>query len=356
MKQKKKIILSGGGTGGSVTPLLAIYRKLKLKYDFLFVGTYQGLELKMVQAEGLDYASILSGKWRRYFSWRNFLDIFKIILAFFQSLILLIRERPNMIISAGAFVAVPLSWAAWVLRIPIIIHQQDVEPGLANRIMARIATVITTTFESSACFYGPKARVIGNLGPDVDSINHDLEIIDKYDLNKKDCPIVLVLGGGTGSLFINKILSQSLSELLKFSKIIHISGLSDRDSANLFIDSSRYFKIDFVAPQELLFLMTQADLVVSRCGLGTLTELSFLKKPSILIPMPNSHQELNANEFLKKEAAIVLHQKDLNSEIFIKKIKELLNNDNLRSSLSKNIAQVIPNANQVMVDIIEELI
>jgi len=116
MKQKKKIILSGGGTGGSVTPLLAIYRKLKLKYDFLFVGTYQGLELKMVQSEGLDYTSILSGKWRRYFSWRNFWDIFKIILAFFQSLILLIRERPNMIISAGAFVAVPLSWAAWVFK------------------------------------------------------------------------------------------------------------------------------------------------------------------------------------------------------------------------------------------------
>ena len=123
-----------------------------------------------------------------------------------------------MIISAGAFVAVPLSWAAWVLRIPIIIHQQDVEPGLANRIMARIATVITTTFESSACFYGP-ARVIGNLGPDVDSINHDLEIIDKYDLNKKDCPIVLVLGGGTGSLLLMKYLIRVYQSCLSFLKL-----------------------------------------------------------------------------------------------------------------------------------------
>lgn len=356
MNKNKKIIISGGGTGGSVTPLFQIYRDLKDKFDFIFVGTYSGLEVEMVKKEGIVYRPILSGKWRRYFSFKNFIDFFKIFLAFWQSLFLLIKERPSLVVSAGGFVAVPLSWAAWILKIPVIIHQQDVVPGLANKIMSRVANIITVTFSTSLKAYGKNAKLIGNLGPDFSKakLSHS-EVLDKYKIKDSSLPLILVLGGGTGSLFLNKLIKDSLNDLIKFSRVIHVVGSSLRDIENDF-NHDNYLKIEFVNHQDLLVLMSLADLVISRCGLATLTELSFLSKPSILIPMPNSHQEFNAFEFLNKEAAIVLSEKNLTSDNFVKEIKDVLLDDNLKNKLSQNIFKVIKNGNQEMIAIIESII
>ncbi len=356
MNKNKKIIISGGGTGGSVTPLFQIYRDLKDKFDFIFVGTYSGLEVEMVKKEGIVYRPILSGKWRRYFSFKNFIDFFKIFLAFWQSLFLLIKERPGLVVSAGGFVAVPLSWAAWILKIPVIIHQQDVVPGLANKIMSRVANIITVTFSTSLKAYGKNAKLIGNLGPDFSKtkLSHN-EVLDKYKIKDSSLPLILVLGGGTGSLFLNKLIKDSLNDLIKFSRVIHVVGSSLRDIENNF-NHDNYSKIEFVDHQDLLVLMSLADLVVSRCGLATLTELSFLSKPSILIPMPNSHQEFNAFEFMNKEAAIVLSENNLTSDNFVKEIKNILLDDNLKNKLSQNIFKVIKNGNQEMIAIIESII
>lgn len=356
MNKNKKIIISGGGTGGSVTPLFQIYRDLKDKFDFIFVGTYSGLEVEMVKKEGIVYRPILSGKWRRYFSFKNFIDFFKIFLAFWQSLFLLIKERPGLVVSAGGFVAVPLSWAAWILKIPVIIHQQDVVPGLANKIMSRVANIITVTFSTSLKAYGKNAKLIGNLGPDFSKtkLSHN-EVLDKYKIKDSSLPLILVLGGGTGSLFLNKLIKDSLNDLIKFSRVIHVVGSSLRDIENNF-NHDNYSKIEFVDHQDLLVLMSLAGLVVSRCGLATLTELSFLSKPSILIPMPNSHQEFNAFEFMNKEAAIVLSENNLTSDNFVKEIKNILLDDNLKNKLSQNIFKVIKNGNQEMIAIIESII
>lgn len=356
MKKNKKIILSGGGTGGSVTPLFQIYKDLKHNFDFIFVGTYSGLEVEMVKREGLVYKPILSGKWRRYFSFRNIIDVFKVFLAFWQSFFLLLKEDPSLIVSAGGFVAVPLSWAAWVLKIPVIIHQQDVVPGLANKIMCKVATIITVTFSTSLKSYGKNARLIGNLGPNFSEIDLSCgEVLDKYNIKKSSLPLILILGGGTGSLFLNKLLRDSLKGLLKFSRVIHVIGSSSRDVKNYF-NHDNYLKMEFVPHQDLLALMSWSDLVISRCGLATLTELSFLGKPSVLIPMPNSHQELNAIEFLNKEAAIVLSEKNLTFDYFTKKIEDILMDDNLKKKLSQNISQVIKNGNQEMIAIIENIV
>ncbi len=356
MIKNKKIILSGGGTGGSVTPLFQIYRDLKDKFDFIFVGTYFGLEVKMVKKEGIIYRPILSGKWRRYFSFKNFIDLFKIFLAFWQSLFLLIKERPRLIISAGGFVAVPLSLAAWILGIPVIVHQQDVVPGLANKIMSRVAKIITVTFPTSLKVYSKKAKLIGNLGPDFSKLNlPGNEVLDKYKIKDSSLPLLLVLGGGTGSFFLNKLIKDSLKDLLKFSRIIHVVGSSLRDIENNF-NHDNYLKIEFVYHQDLLALMSLSDLVISRCGLATLTELSFLSKPSILVPMPDSHQEFNALEFLNKGAAIVLSEKNIIPGDFVKKVKEVLVDDNLKNKLAQNISQVIKNGNQEMIAIIEKII
>ncbi len=353
---QKKIILSGGGTGGSFTPLLAIFRDLKSDYSFLFVGTYNGIERKVAEKENLKYRPILSGKWRRYFSFRNFFDIFKVFFAFWQSLLLLLQEKPSLIISAGGFVAVPLSWSARLLSIPVIVHQQDVVPGLANKLMAKASKVVTVTFPSALDFYGPQARWIGNLGPDMENNNFDgKEILEKYGLEGSDKPLVLILGGGTGSSFINNLVNESKEKLINMARIVHISGKNERDS-DADLNLNNYFKTDFIDPSDFLILMSLADIVVSRCGLATLTELSFLKKIAILIPMPDSHQEANALEFEKRAAARVLHQKDLSPDIFIEEIKELLENKNKRENLSKNISRVIKRGNEEMVKIIRDII
>lgn len=356
MSKKRKIILSGGGTGGSVTPLLQIYRELKYEFDFLFIGTHQGIEKDLVKKEAIEYQSISSGKLRRYFSLLNFIDIFKIFIAFWQALFLLKKEKPDLIISAGGFVAVPLSVASWFWRIPIIVHQQDVVPGLANKIMAKFAKIVTVTFESSLHDYGNKARWIGNLGPDLKNFSANrAEILEKYHIKTSHLPLILVIGGGTGSSFINQLIAQSIQDLLIFTRVLHVSGRAERSEEKK-IANENYQKIDFIFHQDLLNLMLEADLVVSRCGLGALTELSFFKKPAILIPMPDSHQEINAQEFDKLKSAKILSEKNLRPDIFINEVKNVLHNPDLKNRLSANISLVIKNGNAEMINIIKEIL
>lgn len=354
-KLNKKIMLSGGGTGGSVIPLIFIFRELQNEFDFLFVGTYSGLEKEIIKKEGIKYFPILSGKWRRYFSLKNIVDLFKIFLAFWQSLCLLIKEKPSLLISAGGFVAVPLSLAAWFLKIPIIIHQQDVLPGLANKLMAPLAKIITLTFEKSLKNYGKSAKLIGNIGFEdkLDSIDKK-QVFDKYNFDN-NLPLVLVLGGGTGSLFINNLLGASLDCLLDKVNIFHVSGKSDRDINSNF-SHKRYIKFNFIDHNDLMLVMKVSDLVVSRCGLSTLSEISFLKKASLLIPMPNSHQEENAKEFEDREGAIVLKENFLSPSIFCEKIINTLENSKLLNDLQNKSSLIIKNGNQEMIAIIKEIL
>ncbi|MBU4014724.1 glycosyltransferase, partial [Patescibacteria group bacterium] len=177
-KNIKKILLTGGGTGGSVAPLLAISdvgcRMSDVgKFKFTWIGTRNGVEKQMVQKENIKFISIASGKFRRYFSIKNFIDLFKIIFAFFQSLAILIKEKPALVMSAGSFVSVPVVWAAWLLRVPVLIHQQDVRHGLANKLMAPFANVITVTFEKSLADYGKKAVWTGNPAQNTKTRKHE---------------------------------------------------------------------------------------------------------------------------------------------------------------------------------------
>ncbi len=350
-KQRKKIIFSGGGTGGSVTPLLAvasILREKDLSLDLIFVGTKHGPEKKMINSytiagESFRFISIPAGKWRRYFSFQNFLDVFKIIYAFFVSLHLLLKEKPDLILSAGGFVSVPLVFAGACFRVPVIVHQQDARAGLANQLMAPCASVITTTFAKSLNDYGSKALFIGNPFPKKPGASYLLEIKEKYNL-RDDKPILVISGGGTGSLAINNLVYLSLSKLEPNFQIIHISGKGKSASPKL-LDDLRQYKdyksFELLASSELFALFDLADLVVSRCGLATLTELSSLAKASLLIPMPKSHQEDNALVFSEAGAAIVLEQDSLGVDEFVKVINETYQNNDLKKSLSENISLVI---------------
>lgn len=347
-KNKQKIILSGGGTGGSVTPLLAIARELfkNQESDLLFIGSENGPESELIyefqkEFPELRFKTFLSGKLRRYFSWSNFTDLFKIVLAFFKYFSLLREEKPDLIISAGSFVSVPLVWAAAIKNIPILIHQQDIRPGLANKLMAPFAKIITVSFEKSLSDYGAKAVWTGNPAVVLNTKNNEIvsnEFRKKYKL-ENHLPFVLIVGGGTGARAINELTVNSLEALTEFCEVVHVTGKGKLLENNF--HNSLYHSFDFLPHQDLLNLMSMAELVVSRAGLGFLTELSVLEKASIIIPIPNSHQEDNAVIFKSAQAAVVLDQLSLSSIRFTAEIKNVLFNKELKFNLKKEIGKIM---------------
>ena len=355
--ENKKIMLSGGGSGGPVTPLLEITKTLRLlkpELEFVFVGTETGPEKKMVADFGnLRFVTLPAGKFRRYFSLKNFSDIFLIGSAFFKSFSLLKKERPSIVISVGSFASVPLIYAAALLKIPVLIHQQDIRPGLANRLMAPCASVITAVFEKTLVDYGPKAVLTGN------PISlPDKEVVFDETLNhlfKSDKPLVLILGGGTGAIAINDLVKNTKNELLKFCNLIHVSGKNKADVNNVSADN--YLAVEFLSHDKLMAIMAKSSLIISRCGLATLTEISALQKPSILIPIPSSHQEDNAEAFARAEAALVLHQKYLSPDVFISEIQRLVNNKELLHKYGRNVYNLMEKgASEKIANIILEII
>lgn len=355
-EKTKTIFLTGGGTGGSVSPLLAIFQELLkkgYKIKFIWIGSKQGVERDMVDSEEfsgqkIEYKSIYAGKWRRYFSLFNFLDLFKVVIAFFQSLFLVLKHKPDLVMSAGSFVSVPVVWASGILRKPVLIHQQDVRPGLANRLMSPFARVVTTTFKESLSTYGSKARVIGN----IIRMDLDSEKGNNYFKVKEDPPIMLVIGGGTGAKFINNLIENNLEEITRFVQVIHITG----EGKAKIKAKEHYISFEFLEHDRMLQALRKANFVVSRCGLGFLTEISYLGKPAILIPIPDSHQEDNAMVFSEKDAALVRKQKSLNKEVFLKDIKNLAQDKDLRDRLSSRVQEVIKIGNKEAVEIIEKIL
>ncbi|MBI3290856.1 UDP-N-acetylglucosamine--N-acetylmuramyl-(pentapeptide) pyrophosphoryl-undecaprenol N-acetylglucosamine transferase [Candidatus Falkowbacteria bacterium] len=334
-----KIILSGGGTIGSVSPLIAIHEKIKEirpDADVLWLATKDGPEHKLISTYNIPVRKIFAGKLRRYFSFKNFLDPFLVLFGFFQSLFIISKFKPDVLISAGGFVSVPVTWSGWFLRRPSIIHQQDIRPGLANKLMAPFAKIITVAFEKSLNdFPGRKTVWVGNPARQ-EMLKGD---IDKaYDFFKldKNLPVVLVIGGGTGASRLNKIVLESLPELLDFCQVIHLTGGKvDREARH-----PRYHDYEFLIEQ-LKDAYTVADLVVTRAGMAALTELAALKKPIIAVPIPNSHQEDNAGLFAKNNAAIILAEDNLTARDFFEAIKETLADKPRLENLSRNIGKVL---------------
>ncbi len=347
-KNEKSIIFTGGGTGGSVTPLLAVaYELMKQEKGivYFFVGTKSGPEKDIVTSAKLEknfqFIDLPAGKWRRYFSFKNFLDIFVIIYAFFLSINHLRKIKPKAIFSAGSFVSVPLVWAAFFFKIPVLIHQQDIRPGLANLLMSKVAKVVGVTFSQSASVYGKKAKVIGNpVRKELidEALEKKSEYFKKWNF-KKELPILLVIGGGTGALALNQLIAKTWPMIKGRWQIIHIAG-KNKNFKNYIIDRDYRF-FNFLPNKDLIGLMAVADLIVSRAGLGVLTEISALSKPSIIVPMPNSHQEDNANLLKKEKAAWIIRQENLDSEALVDKLNYFSSADEEIKEIRENISQLI---------------
>jgi len=341
---------------GSVTPLLAVVeelQKVEPTMEFFWLGTKTGPEKQLVEKYGIKFQSISGGKLRRYFSWQNFLDPFRIIAGFFQSLNSLRKNKPEVILTAGAFISVPVIWAGWFLRIPIVVHQQDIRPGLANRLMAPLAKKITVTFEESIKrFPQKKTKWIGNpVRQSVLQGSRD-KAIKEFNL-EPELPTVLIVGGGTGALVLNQAVTEGLAELVKFCQVIHVTG--DRKSEIGNQKSERYSSYEFLTDR-MKDALAVADIVVSRAGLGFLTELAALGKAVILIPIKDSHQELNANYFAKQNAVLFLPQEELNAENLAATIKNLISNKSDRVNLGRNIQGLMKwGAAGEMVEVVREL-
>jgi UDP-N-acetylglucosamine--N-acetylmuramyl-(pentapeptide) pyrophosphoryl-undecaprenol N-acetylglucosamine transferase len=332
------ILLTGGGTAGSVSPLIAIYKFLSKKQpdlSVLFVGTRHGIpEKEMTESAGMTYASIFSGKFRRYFDLRNFFDQILILIGFIQSFFVITKFKPDIIIGAGGFVSVPVIWAGWVLKKKIIIHQQDLKPSLSNILTMNLADAITTTFEESARFF-PKKKVhwIGN--PSRAELN-DFHAPVGFELDET-MPIVVIVGGGTGSSFLNDFVKDNLDSLTEKFQIILITGKNKGALTNA---KKNYLSFEFL-DDRILSVFKKATVVVSRAGLSTLTELSYLSKPSILVPLPNTHQVVNAKYFFNHHASEYHDQVNDSAQHLLRQIDSLATDRAKQSALAANIGSLM---------------
>ncbi|HOY55806.1 MAG TPA: UDP-N-acetylglucosamine--N-acetylmuramyl-(pentapeptide) pyrophosphoryl-undecaprenol N-acetylglucosamine transferase [bacterium] len=340
-----KILFVGGGTMGSVSPLLAISQKIKAELGqrnesvgFLWLGTKSGPEREVVEKNNIRFQVVAAGKLRRYFDWHNVADVFNILVAMWQSFFILIKFRPQVILTAGSFVAVPVAVVGWILGVPIFVHQQDVEVGLANKIMSLLAKKITVALEESVRdFPARKTVLVGNPVRKFPISNFQFPNRSQI-LNLKfqnTLPTILILGGGTGAVAINELVWQALPELIKFCNLVHITG---KNKGNI-DENENYKQFEFLG-DEIFEAIKMSTLVVSRAGMSALTELAYFSKPTIIIPIPNSHQEKNAKYFQEKNAGVYLRQNELTVEIFVAEIQNLLNDEAKKKDLGKNMHNI----------------
>lgn len=351
LEHVQRILFAGGGTAGPVTPLLAVHNKMKelhTQYYYHWVGTKNGPERGLVAKQNIAFTSIATVKLDRFLSLRNLSMPFKFLFACIQAYRLLRNFHPDIIVSAGGFVSVPVIWMAKLMGIPSMIHQLDIRPGLANKLCAPFANTITVTFEQSlSAFPSHKAFLIG--APVRDDITqpstHSIPVNDTK-------PVILVFGGGTGAKGINDLLLVAIDEILPYAQIIHITGAGKFES----LSRPGYHPYEFLK-EEMAEAYSKADLVISRSGIGTITELSRLKKAAIILPLPKSHQWDNAHFLIEKDAALVLDQEKLNPLLFAEEIIKLLKNKEKCNLLSQNIGALYnPYATIQLVEKIEDIL
>ena len=323
MDKNKKIFLVGGGTLGSVSPLLAIAEKYEA--DYVFVGSDNGPERALVESYGLKFVSISSGKLRRYFSGENFKDILKINKAFWQSIKLLRKYKPDIVLTAGSFVAVPLVWAAKVLRIPSVVHQQDIQVGLANKLMAPFAKKITVVFEQQKKDFNLKKVVVtGNP-------------VRKQRVHSQDeKPVVLITGGGLGARKLNDFVAHFVPMLSREYEVHHILGTKNWEQK---FEHENYFTYKFIK-EGMIDLMARADIIISRAGMGFISEAASLKKALVLIPIPHSHQERNSAFFAKQNAAYMVRQESF--QIMDRYLQKLIRHKEVRTGAGENLHNLFP--------------
>ena len=323
-----RIVLTGGGTAGHVTPNIALLPRLKeLGYDIHYIGSYEGIEKKLIEAYGIPYYGISSGKLRRYFDVKNISDPFKVLKGYGQARKLLKKLKPDVVFSKGGFVSVPVVLAAKHRRIPAIIHESDITPGLANKLAIPNAYKVCCNFPETLKYLPADKAVLTGSPIRSELLSGNPKKALKYCHLAEGKPVVLVVGGSSGSQFINEIVRSLLPELLKTYQIIHLCGKGNLDSS--LQDTAGYAQFEY-ANQELSDMFALADVVISRAGANAICELLALHKPNILIPLSSNasrgDQILNARSFEQQGFSVVIEEEHLSNVVLLDAVQNLYKN------------------------------
>jgi len=320
-----RIVLTGGGTAGHITPHLALLPRLRAQgFDIHYLGTRHGMEFALIEREGVPFHAISAGKLRRYFDWKNLSDLLRIGKGFVQALEILRRLRPDVVFSKGGFVSTPVVWAAWALRIPAIIHESDISPGLANRLSMPFAARVCYSFPETARYLKPGQGVLTGV-----PVREGLSVGDAVT-GRKLCrfsteqPVILVIGGSQGSGVLNTLIREGLPALLPDFQVCHLCGKGH--IAVELAETPGYMQFEYVH-DELPHLLALADVIVARAGATTLFEILAVRKANLLIPLSKiasrGDQILNARSFAQQGFSRVLIEEELNQDIFLNALREV---------------------------------
>ncbi|MDC7292123.1 undecaprenyldiphospho-muramoylpentapeptide beta-N-acetylglucosaminyltransferase [Butyrivibrio sp. DSM 10294] len=353
-ENKKTIVLTGGGSAGHVTPNIALIPALKKAgYEIFYIGSYNGIEKKLIEDYNIPYFGIATGKLRRYFDPKNFSDPFRVLKGFTEAVKLLRKIQPDVVFSKGGFVSVPVVRAAGFLKIPYIVHESDMTPGLANKLSMTGAKKICCNFpETMRVLPADKAVLTGT------PIREELGMGSKEE-GKKFCgftddkPVLMVIGGSLGAQSVNETVRYALPRLLPQFNVVHICGKEKMDNLKLSVPGYKQFEY---VKNELKDIFAMADIVVSRAGANSICELLALKKPNILIPLSTKasrgDQMLNARSFEQQGFSLVIDNDDLDEDILVETIQDLFEN---REKYIENMSKSnLHSATNTIVQIINE--
>ena len=325
----KKIIMTGGGTAGHVTPNIALMPALKeAGYEIEYIGSYNGMEKGLIEAQNIPYHGINSGKLRRYLDLKNFSDPFRVIHGYTQALGLMRKLKPDIVFSKGGFVSVPVVLAAKTCGVPAIIHESDITPGLANRIAIKGAKKVCCNFPETLKYLpADKAVLTGSpIRRELFSGNKENAYrLCNFPETRK--PVLLIIGGSQGSIAVNTAVRKILPQLLEEFHIIHLCGKGNLDAQ--LEGTVGYAQFEY-ASSELTDMLALADIAISRAGANSICELLALHKPNILIPLSTAasrgDQILNAKSFAKQGFSFVLEEETLSDELLLNTVKEVYKN------------------------------
>ena len=352
----KRIVLTGGGTAGHVTPNIALLPRLKeLGYDVHYIGSYNGIEKTLMEGCQIPYYGISSGKLRRYFDLKNFSDPFKVLKGFSEASKLLKKLKPDVVFSKGGFVSVPVVIAAKQLRIPVIIHESDMTPGLANKLSIPAASKVCCNFPETISHL-PKGKAVLSGSP----IRQELLTGDRtkalqFTGLSGTKPVLLIIGGSLGSVVVNEAVRSILPKLLKKFEIIHLCGKGKLDQTLTALNG--YVQYEYIS-QELKDLFALSDIVISRAGANSICEFLALRKPALLVPLSaaasRGDQILNAHSFEKQGYASVLEEEQLNGDSLYEALITLW--ENRESYVNAMAASPMGNSIETIVGLLEDLV
>jgi UDP-N-acetylglucosamine--N-acetylmuramyl-(pentapeptide) pyrophosphoryl-undecaprenol N-acetylglucosamine transferase len=351
-----KILFTGGGSAGHVTPNIALIERARSEgWECVYVGSRAGIEKEIVEPLEIPYYPIASGKLRRYFDWQNFIDPFYILVGIIQSLFICLRDRPDVVFSKGGFVAVPIVVAAWLCRVPVICHESDVTPGLANKICFPFARNICVNFEQTRQ-YLPAGKVIVTGTPVRKSLlNGDRLRGLKYLGITDEKPVLLVFGGSLGAKAINEQVRQVVDRVTGQFVLVHVTGAGNEDKS--FRETPGYLQIEFLV-DEFGDVLAAADIVIARAGANSIYELLITRKPHILIPLSaaasRGDQLVNARVFAEAGYSRVIDEDVLDNELFIKEVEDVFAN---RAIIAARLEEFdIQDSTTVIVNLIRKIV